>query len=122
MKHRETFEKFADRFVKREFRNRFLHEAVKKPQKLHSRICHGIEELFEKSLAGGRCSFEPSERCLVLSGDKGFREAEWAEALDLMGMGEGLLVIGQDGDRFYAESEASKGIISMAYAGEEKAR
>ena len=115
MSNTELFEVFSTRFVRPEFRDRFVHEAVKKPEKLHARICHSIGDLFEDSLANGQCVFNDAEPCMLLSGLKGFRAATGAEARRLMGLGDGLLVIGSGGGKFYAETEASKGAPSVSY-------
>ncbi|UNK50646.1 hypothetical protein MNR01_06475 [Lysobacter sp. S4-A87] len=117
MGDKETLEAFASAFVRPEFRDRFVHEAEKKPDKLLARVCHNPDDLFEASLANGRCSYEPSESCLILSSPRGFRAATWAEAHRAMGLGDGLLVIGTGGGRFYAETEASKGAPSVVFAG-----
>jgi len=117
MGDKEIFEAFALTFVRPEFRDRFVHEAAKKPEKLLARVCHNPDDLFEASLASGRCSYDPSELCLILSSPSGFRAATWAEADRAMGLGDGFLAIGSFGGKFYAETEASKGAPSVRFAG-----
>ena len=117
MGDKEIFEVFASAFVRPEFCDRFVHEAAKKPDKLLARVCHSPDDLFEASLANGRCTYEPSEPCLILSSSKGFKSSTWAETQRAMGLGDGLLVIGNGGGKFYAETEASKGAPSVVFAG-----
>jgi hypothetical protein len=117
MRDTQVFDSFAARFVRSEFRVRFVHEATKKPDKLYARICHNIGDLFEQSFADGNCTFEDSEHCVMLAGLKGFRPATWAEANRLMGLGDGILVIGNSGAKFCAETEAMKGSPAIKYAG-----
>lgn len=117
MGDKEVFEAFASTFIKPEYRDRFVHEAANKPDKLLARVCHNPDDLFEASLANGRCSYDPSESCLVLNSARGFRATTWAEASRAMGIGDGLLVIGTGGGKFYAETEASKGVPSVVFAG-----
>ena len=118
MGNRHVFEAFALAYVRPEFRDRFVHEAAKKPEKLLSRVCHTPADLFDTSLANGKCSYEPTEPCLVLSRAyiRGFRASSWAEAHRAMGLGDGLLVIGAEGRKFYAETEAMQGAPSVSYA------
>jgi hypothetical protein len=116
MSNTEVFEIFSARFVRPEFRTRFVHEAVKKPDKLYARVCHNIDDLFKESLANGRCTFNGTDPCIMLAGLKGFRAATWSEAHRLMGLGDGLLVIGSGGTKFYAETEAMQGAPSVSYA------
>ena len=113
----EIFEAFASTFIRSEFRERFAHEATKKPGKLLERVCHESGQMFEATLANGSCSYQPSESCLILSGLKGFVVSTWAHASRAMGLGDGFLVIGSGGSKFYAETEASKGAPSVVFAG-----
>ena len=117
MDRQPIFEAFASAFVVPAFRDRFVHEAARRPDKLLARVCHNPDDLFEASLAKGRCSFELSEACLILSSPKGFRASTWAEAHRAMGLGDGLLVIGAAGGKFYAETEATRGAPSITFAG-----
>ena len=117
MRDRAAFEVFASTFIRPDFRDRFLHEAVKKPEKLLSRVCHRPDDLFEASLVNGKCSYQPSESCLILSSPAGFKASTWGEAQRAMGLGDGMLVIGIDGGKFYAETEATKGAPSVVFRG-----
>ncbi|GAB3317237.1 hypothetical protein [Luteimonas notoginsengisoli] len=115
MDSKSALEAFAQRYVVADFRDRFLHEALKRPEKLHSRICHSIGDLFPASLAGAAAPFSSEDPCLVLEGAGGFRATTWAALPRHVGLGEGLLVVGSDGSRFYAETEAMKGSPSVVY-------
>ena len=106
---------FAARFVIESFRDRFVHEALKKPRKLHERICHQIQDVFNESFKGGVCQFEPNESCWVFSSVKSMKETTWQSASKLVGLGDGVLVIGSAGNKFYAETEAGPG-GSIVYA------
>lgn len=117
MDHQSILEAFAAAFVRPAFRDRFIHEAARRPETLLARVCHDPDLLFEASLAKGQCSYELSEACLILSSPKGFRASSWAEAHRAMGLGDGFLVIGNGGGKFYAETEATKGVPSVTFAG-----
>lgn len=116
MSSKEFFGTFALNFVRPEFPARFVHEAIKKPEKLHSRVCHSIGDLSDTKFAHGTCTFEDSEECLMISGSKGFKTTTWSDAQDLAGFDVGLLVIGIDAKKFYAETESSRGEPSVKYA------
>jgi hypothetical protein len=113
----EILEAFASTFIRPAFRDRFAHEAAKKLGKLLDRVCHNAGELFEAALVNGSCSYESFESCFILSDARGFKAATWAEACRVMGLGDGLLVIGADGAKFYAETEASRSAPSVVFAG-----
>jgi hypothetical protein len=51
--NRELLETFAAKHVQRSFKDRFLHEAINKPVKLQSRICHTINDVFPESYRDG---------------------------------------------------------------------
>ena len=116
MDSKSALEAFAKRYVVAGFRERFLHEATKRPEKLHSRICHSIEEVLPADFAAGRAPFTAKELCFVLDDSRGFRASMWGALQRSIGLGEGLLVIGKDGSQFYAETEAVKGSPSVVYA------
>ena len=117
MDHQPILEAFASAYVVPAFRDRFVHEAARRPDKLLARVCHKPDDMFEASLAKGRCSFELSEACLILSSPRGFRTSTWAEVQRAMGLGDGFLVIGAAGEKFYAETEATRGAPSVMFAG-----
>jgi hypothetical protein len=98
---------FANACVVSSLRERFLHEAVKRPDKLHERVCHHTAKLLEPRFAGGKVTFKIEDPCLMIQDSKGFKEVSWAEAERLMDGYGGLLVISLAGGRFYCESEAS---------------
>jgi hypothetical protein len=102
----ETLEAFASCFVIEGFRSRFLHEAIKKPDKLHGRICHHIDDVFPEKYRGHLVRFKDDDPCLVLGWGRGIRESTWGEAAHFMSRGGGLLVIDSTGRKFYAETEA----------------
>ena len=112
----ETLNEFVELFVEKDFRDRFLHEAKKRPRDLHTRICHRIEKIFGSKYIGGSVSYQPEDKCLVLSGSK-IEETTWALAEQQMGMGGGLLVIDATGRKFYAETEAELRHPSKVYCG-----
>lgn len=109
MKHQVAIEKFASHFVIATFRERFSHEALKKPHKLNARICHAIETVFESKYKGGSVEFESIEPCIYISRSEKIRELSWLEASKYIGCG-GILVISQKGNKFYAETEGEPAI------------
>ncbi len=115
MDSKSALEAFAQRYVVASFRERFLHEASKRPERLYSRICHNIEEILPSAFAGKRARFSSDDPCLVLEDSRGFRATTWGALQRRIGLGEGLLVVGNDGSRFYAETEGVKGGPSVVY-------
>jgi hypothetical protein len=115
MDSKSALEAFAQRYVVANFRERFLHEATKRPEKLHSRICHNIQEVLPAAFASGRAPFSAEDSCFVLEDSRGFRATTWGALQRRVGLGEGLLVVGSDGSQFYAETEAVKGGPSVVY-------
>jgi hypothetical protein len=106
---------FASRFVRGEFRERFLHEAAKKPVNLHRRICHDIGKVFDGKYEGHPAHFQAADKCLFLGWSSPFILVSWAEAREKMKAGGGgYLVIKSDGAAFYAETESYP---PVAYAG-----
>jgi hypothetical protein len=115
MEREEILTTFANRFVTKAFRQRFVHEAMKKPIALHRRICHDIEKVFDANHQGKTPSFTDSDECLFLDWTSGFTTTTWKEAQTRMSCGGGgYLVIRVDGGAFYAETEAYP---AVAYAG-----
>ncbi len=112
----EILKEFAERFVEKHFRDRFLHEAKKKPQDLHTRICHEIEKVFSSRYTGRSITYKPEDQCLMLSGNK-IEDTTWALAEKQMGLGDGLLIIDATGRKFHAETEAQKNNPSKMYNG-----
>lgn len=107
---------FAEEFVEKHFRERFLHEAKKRPRDLHTRICHGIEKVFNPKYLGCPIQYQAEDKCLVLSGNR-LEATTWALAEHQMGLGNGLLIIDATGRKFYAETEAGLRHPSKVYGG-----
>lgn len=115
MSLREPLVAFADRFVEPRFRERFVHEALKKPQALHRRVCHDITELFAEQYRGRSAPFADSDTCLFLGWSTPLESMDWHTAKKNMSAGGGgYLVIKSDGSAFYAETE---GYPPVCYAG-----
>lgn len=115
MDESEALALFASRFVRCEFRERFLHEARRRPQDLHRRICHDIESVIDASFKGQAASIEPQDPCLFLGWFGPVTRISWHEARSRMASGGGgYLVIKADGSAFHAETE---GYPPLVYAG-----
>ncbi len=95
---------FANRFVVADFRDRFLHEAMKKPRKLNSRICHAIWEVIPQQYKNTMPKFAPNTECLFLD-NVGFVVMTWAEAMALAKTGGGNLIVDHTGLGFFANTE-----------------
>ncbi len=111
----DTLAAFATNFVKEDMRERFLHEAIKKPAKLQVRICHSFDALFPAQYKNASVRFEPESSCLVFGRRPKFEETTWQEASKQIGFGDGVLVISSNGRQFYAESEGAP--VSEVWAG-----
>ena len=108
MNQLETLELFASHFVSESFRERFASEALKKPDKLHERVCHQMTKLFPEKYKNGSIQFEHDAPCLMLGGSRAvFRETTWRAAAAEMNMYGGILVIDSSGKKFYAETEGT---------------
>lgn len=115
MKQKEILTTFARNFVNKPFRDRFVHESLKKPVDLHRRICHEIEKVFDHKYKNNNHTFEDSESCIFLGWFRPIKELAWKEAEKIMAEGGGgYLVINTEGTKFYAETEAYP---SEKYAG-----
>ncbi len=114
----DLLETFAAKHVQRSFRDRFLHEAINKRNKLQSRICHTINDVFADSYRDGACPFSPDEICIPIAGTgvDSFKEYRWSEVLKEATPGFGLLVISADGSKFYAETEHDYRCPSISYS------
>lgn len=111
----ELLRKFAANFVLPDYRDRFVHDATKRPEKLDYRISHHIESVFDKRFAGGSIQYDKNDLCLILVGARSESTTTWADAEMKMEMGMGLLVIDANGEKFYAETEG--GPRTETYAG-----
>lgn len=111
----EVLAAFANRFVEPQLRERFVHEALKKPQALHRRICHDISELFAEKYRGCSTSFADSDTCWFLGWSTPLESMNWHTAREKISAGGGAyLAIKADGSAFYAETE---GFPPVRYAG-----
>lgn len=103
----QILKKFAEKFVIKEFQERFIYEALKRPKDLHRRICHQISTVFSEAYEGKKKSFDNKDECLFLSWGEPIYPTTWEEAKAVMSSGGGgYLVIKADGSGFYAETEA----------------
>lgn len=109
-------DRFLQRFVRKEVRDRVAHEWKQKPDKLHDRICHHADELFADYLRGGHADFGSDEIVLVLS-RQATKEISFSEAERHLGCGDGVLIVSTDGSRFLVETESGKGHPYEIYAG-----
>jgi hypothetical protein len=118
----EALARFAERFIRREFRERFLHEAANRPVDLHRRVCHDIEKLFEHRYRDGPVHFRPSDRCLFLGWSAPIAVLSWTEVDAKMSRGGGgHLVIRTDGGGFYAEAEGfPPPLVYAGHSGEDR--
>lgn len=107
MQHSAALSLFIAKCVKEPLRDRFMHEAVKRPEKLHERICHHAQDLFLEKFRGGQVAFAADEPCLVLDPAKGFQEMAWQMIEAKTELYGGLLVIALLAPKFYVETEAS---------------
>jgi hypothetical protein len=96
----------SDHFVLHERRDRFIHEAKKKPAKLMARVCHDIESLFDERFQNEICAYRQSDRCMLFKLTGRMEVTTWREAMETAQRGGGgILIIDESGKRFYAESE-----------------
>ena len=118
MKTATQLEEFAGRFVLPPFRERFVHEALKKPRKLHERICHRIEEIFPARYKDGPLPFKNGHLVFPIIGTNRDLEGEcdWNAVSDREGTGYGFLVASADLLQFYAETESGLGSPYRTYS------
>ena len=106
MENKEILSNFANSFVNKSFRTRFVHEAIKRPNDLHRRICHEMEKVFDIKYKNRTHAFANEEPCLFLGWFSNIKELTWKEAEEIMAEGGGgYLVINTKGTKFYAETE-----------------
>lgn len=105
---------FIEKFVRPELKERVRHEALKRQDKLQERICG--EEVFDRRYERKSHDFPDTEMFWLLE-HKGFFLQPWYSISQHKGHG-GMLAIGRDGGKFYAESEGGKGSPHLVYAGE----
>ena len=106
---------FLERFVLEPMRRRVEHEWRKKPDKLHSRICHAASDLFDARFLTGEASFESDEEVFVLAGGHPV-SLKYSEAEAELGSGSGVLIVAASGEKFVAETESTKGTPFVVYA------
>ena len=112
MEQLEVLDLFASRFVQKPFRERFVHEAMKKPMDLHRRICHDIENVFDTKYRDRTVSLNDEDHCLFLGWPSKLTTKTWKEAKEQMSSGGGgYLVIKADASSFYAETEAYPAVV-----------
>jgi hypothetical protein len=115
---KEFLGRFAEAFVVSSFRDRFVHEAMKKPQRLATRICHSIEEIFAASFRGGESPFEAGDACIPISGTAlNPQRCRWSDLAPYVRAGAGALIASENCDRFYAETESEQGSPYRIYTG-----
>jgi hypothetical protein len=109
---------FAAKYVQPSFRDRFVHEALKKPNKLQSRMCHSIDDIFSEDYKGLSCPFSANDSCIPITGTgiDSFKEYKWSEIENSATRGFGLLVISPDAEKFYAETEFEFGRPFIPYS------
>jgi len=107
---------FIESFIQKEHRERVSHEWCKKEEKLYYKICHNSEELFKPECSGRASTINSNESCFMLSGSR-INEVLYSEAEKKIDTGYGVLIVTTSGNKFYAESESTKGYPSVSYAG-----
>jgi len=96
---------FASNFVQQHYRDRFLHEAVKKPMRLSARICHELSGILLPQYRCGRVQFSPADKCFSFTKLR-FEATTWGEAMRRVDAGGGgHLIIDGTGRKFFADSE-----------------
>ena len=89
--------------------------ALKKPERLTSRLSHKIGEIIPEKYKNKEIEFSEEDTCLLIMND--LEELAWKEIKVHVNDGAGKLVIGKDGKSFYAETETEFGSPSTSYAG-----
>ena len=89
----------------------------KNPQDLHARIYHEIEKAFNSKYARYSITYQPNDKCLILSGNT-IEDTTWALSEKKIGLGDALLIIDATGRKFYAETEAGSHNPSKIYSGQ----
>ncbi len=114
---KNTLEIFAKNFIEKPYQYRCVHDGLKKPNKLMNKVCHHISEIFHSSLKNGKPSFALHETCYFFDISGNVQKTTWKDAINIVnhsGSG-GNLIINQNGNKFYAESEGEP--PSEKYAG-----
>jgi hypothetical protein len=118
MRPEDFLREFAAHFVVPSYRERFVHEAMKKPQRLATRICHSIGEVLSQSYLSDSISFDPQDESVPISGtDMDLQECSWVDLSPYVRRGAGVLIASKACDRFYAETESEYGSPFVVYSG-----
>ncbi|WP_157655005.1 hypothetical protein [Burkholderia ubonensis] len=107
-------EEFAQRYVRSEFRSRFLHEAKKKPGQLYNRVCHRIDQIFEERLKSEPTDLPKSGEYLSLY-HSGFVVEAWSAFNTYDTLATGGLIISHGGNWFWARSESEVEVSGIDY-------
>lgn len=106
MDDRSAIEAAAQRFVLAPFRDRFVHEALRKPARLMTRIAHQIDAVFERRFRGGSTACPAKAPCLFFELTGRRQSTTWGLAMDLVRRGGGgVLLIDASGRSFFAQAE-----------------
>ena len=101
-----TIQRFAENFLVKSYRDRFIHEVKKKRTKIATRLSHHLDEIFPDKYRMNVIDFDLNlEGYLFLSSE--FELLKWCEAknkIDEIG-GGGWLFISITGEQFYANAE-----------------
>ncbi len=109
-------EQFLKKFIRKEMRDRVVHEWRKKPAGLHYRFCYKATELFNDQYKNGRAEFRAEETVLLLRGEE-THLIPFSEAEQYLGTGYGVLIVELNGSEFIAETGTEKGDPSETSAG-----
>ena len=99
-------EAFLNKFVRKEFKERFAHEWKKKPGKLNTRICHSADDIFKQQykFAHGKYDYSRSlfadDEIVYVLRTAWIDELSYREVKDDLEQGLGILVISVDGSKF----------------------
>ena len=107
MATKNILEIFASNFISIEYRVRFLHDALKKPEKMMNKICHNTSYVFSNKFLNSKLVYDGEEKCLFYNVVGHMEETTWDIAIkEIKSYGNGgYLIISYDGNTFYAESE-----------------
>lgn len=107
---------FAENYVIKFLRPRFIHEALKYPDKLEMKIANG--SLFSPSLSAYPLAFPKQGHCLYFT-HNGFKLLPWSDlSPNILHSGYGELVISADGQWFWSCTEAYTGQAKHYHATE----
>lgn len=107
---------FAQRYIRKAFISRFMHEAAKRPQQLHARVCHTPEQLFEDRFKGSPAGLPGTGEFVTLE-NTGFWIGTWERCEVSLLVAHGGLVIAQGGAWFWARSEPTRQRPGAEYHG-----